>query len=47
MAWRKDLEDKYTVRCKSCGHESIDPNKKPAQKYLKKGTTCPNCKKIS
>jgi len=27
MGWRGEYEDRYTVTCKSCGHEVIDPNK--------------------
>ena len=42
MSQRSRLEDKYTVKCKVCGYESIDPNKKPAQKYAK--GVCPKCK---
>ena len=45
MSWRSRLEDKYTVVCKHCKNETIDPEKKPAQKYLK--GECQNCKKNS
>lgn len=41
MGHRSELEDRYTVRCRPKGHESIDPNKHPAQKYLK--GTCKQC----
>lgn len=41
MSWRSRLEDNHTVQCKQCGHESIDPNKKPNQKYSKE--KCPQC----
>jgi len=43
MSWRSELEDKYTVKCRWCGHESIDPAKQPAQKYVK--GKCPHCGK--
>lgn len=39
--WRSNLEDKYTVKCKNCGFEFTDTNKKPNQKYLQ--DTCINC----
>lgn len=41
MSDRRTLEDRYTVTCKECGHEQIDPGKKPAQKWLE---DCPQCK---
>lgn len=41
MGWRSELEDKYTVKCKHCGYEIIDPQKKPRQKYIK--GVCPQC----
>jgi len=41
MSWRYDLEERYTVRCRKCGHESIDAAKKPNQKYAK--IKCPKC----
>jgi predicted restriction endonuclease len=44
MGWRSKLEDKYTVRCKFCGHEVVDPNKKPRQKYII--GECPICRRI-
>ena len=34
MSQRRNLEDHYTVTCKKCGHEEIDPSKKPNQKWL-------------
>lgn len=39
--WRSNLENKYTVKCIKCGHESIDPSKRPNQKYIK--GKCPAC----
>jgi phage FluMu protein Com len=42
MGTRWLLEDKYTVRCKFCGHEVIDTSKAPAQKYII--GICPMCK---
>jgi peptide subunit release factor 1 (eRF1) len=41
MSWRSKLEDRYTVRCRKCGHESVDPARKPNQKYAK--GRCPAC----
>ena len=41
MGWRSELENKYTVSCKKCGHEIVDPSKKPAQKYIQ--DRCPAC----
>jgi len=40
MSQRSQLEDKYTLVCKNCGYEVIDPDKKPQQKYLQ---DCPKC----
>lgn len=37
MGWRMDLENKYTVTCKRCRSEQIDPNKHPRRKWIKKG----------
>lgn len=43
MSWRSRLEDKHTVICKHCKTETIDPNKKPNQKYSKgKCSACDN-----
>jgi hypothetical protein len=44
MGWTTDLEDKYTVKCKHCGMEYVDPGRKPAQKYLR-GQSCVRCGK--
>jgi len=41
MSQRSALEDRYTVKCRSCGHEIIDPTKRPAQKYIR--GKCPEC----
>lgn len=30
-----ELEGSYTVRCRHCGDETIDPARQPGQKYLK------------
>ena len=46
MSWRSRLEDKYTVVCKHCGHESIDLKKRGNQRYLR-DAICSNCKKKS
>jgi ribosomal protein L37E len=35
MSWRSELEDRYTVKCRKCGHESLDTVKRPAQKYAR------------
>lgn len=43
MSHRSQLEDKYTVVCKDCGYEAIDPNKKPRQRYMK---NCPKCGEV-
>jgi len=43
MSWRQDLEDQYTVKCRHCGKEIVDPQKQPAQKYIK--GKCPHCGK--
>ena len=45
MSWRSNLEDKYTVICRNCKKEIVDPDKKPAQKYFK--GECPFCKNIN
>lgn len=45
MSWRSRLEDRYTVKCRKCGHEIIDPQKKPNQKYIRAGE-CPACELI-
>lgn len=39
--WRAKLKDKYTVVCKKCGKELIDPNKKSNQKFF--NGKCPHC----
>ena len=44
MSWRSRLEDQYTVKCRVCGHESVDPRRKPGQKYAK--GRCPNCNAV-
>jgi hypothetical protein len=44
MSWRSDLENKYTVKCKYCSHEIIDPNRRPAQSYII--GACPSCGKV-
>lgn len=41
MSWRSELEDRHTVKCRSCGHEMIDPSRKPNQKYSNE--KCPAC----
>ena len=45
MSWRSELENKYTVLCRKCSGEIVDPNKKPNQKYHK--GKCPICGKTS
>jgi hypothetical protein len=35
MSWRSVLEDAYTVECKACGVEFVDPGKGPSQKWLR------------
>jgi hypothetical protein len=40
MGQRSQLEDAQTVVCLGCSFESIEPDKKPGQKYPKR---CPNC----
>ena len=42
MTQRSKLEDKYTLTCKVCGYQMIDPHKHPRQKYIK---DCPECKR--
>lgn len=46
MSWRSELEEKYAVKCKRCGFEKIDPNRKPGQKYMK-NEDCPMCKNLT
>ena len=41
MSWHQEMEDQYTVKCKKCGHEIIDPHKSPRQKYII--GKCPKC----
>ena len=41
MSWRSVLEDAYTVKCKGCGVEFVDPGKWPCQKWLR--GRCPGC----
>ena len=41
MSWRSVLEDAYTVKCKGCGVEFVDPGKCPRQKWLR--GRCPLC----
>lgn len=41
MSQRQEIEDQYTVACKNCGHEIIDPAKSPGQKYII--GECPKC----
>jgi hypothetical protein len=41
MSWRSVLEDAYTVKCKGCGAEFVDPGKWPSQKWLR--GRCPLC----
>ena len=41
MSWRSRLEDKFTIACEACGHESLAVDKEPNQKYLKK--KCTSC----
>lgn len=33
MSWRSQLEALFTVRCKKCGIETIDPLKHGRQRY--------------
>ena len=35
MSWRSVLEDAYTVKCKGCGVEFVDPGKWLSQKWLR------------
>jgi predicted secreted protein len=42
MGWRTYLEDDYTVVCKRCGLELIEPFKKPNQQYII-NKPCPKC----
>ena len=35
MSWRSLLEDAYTVKCKGCEVEFVDPGKWPSQKWLR------------
>jgi hypothetical protein len=41
MSWRSILEDQYTVKCKACRVEFVDPGKWPSQKWLR--GRCPRC----
>jgi len=41
MSWRSILEDEYSVKCKDCGVEFVDPGKWPSQKWLR--GRCPRC----
>ena len=41
MSWRSVLEDAYTVKCKGCGVEFVDPGKWASQKWLR--GRCPLC----
>ena len=41
MSWRSVLEDAYTVKCKGCGVEFVDPGKWASQKGLR--GRCPLC----
>ena len=40
---RHEVEDRYTVKCRQCGNEQVDPSKAPAQKYIKPGE-CQACR---
>ena len=40
MSWRSVLEDAYTVKCKGCGVEFVDPGKWPSQKWLRGRCPC-------
>lgn len=40
MNQRAELENKQSVVCLGCSFESIEPNKRPGQKYPKR---CFNC----
>lgn len=42
MGWRSEIEDKYTVACKKCGHGIVDPEKLPRQKFIL-NQPCPRC----
>lgn len=41
MGWRSELEDRYTVTCRTCGAQFIDPTKHPRRRWL--ATPCPQC----
>lgn len=41
MSWRAELEDRYTVECIACGHETIDTERAPNQRYAR--GTCSAC----
>jgi DNA-directed RNA polymerase subunit RPC12/RpoP len=41
MSGRSILEDQYSVKCKACGVEFVDPEKWPSQKWLR--GRCPSC----
>jgi hypothetical protein len=44
MSWRSVLEDEYTVKCKSCGVEFVDPGRRPNQRWLR--GRCPRCGQV-
>jgi len=42
MSSRDNIENRFTVTCRDCGHEQIDPTKENARKYTRLGT-CQAC----
>jgi hypothetical protein len=44
MSCRSILEDEYTVRCKGCSVEFVDPGNWPSQKRLR--GRCPLCEQV-
>jgi hypothetical protein len=42
MSQRREIEDRYTVKCAECKREIIYPGKKPNQKWLP-SDKCPFC----
>lgn len=43
MSARREIEDRYTVKCRNCFRECIRPEKKPNQKWINPGA-CPHCR---
>lgn len=41
MGWRSELVERYTVTCRTCGREFIDPDKHPRRRWL--AEPCQHC----